>query len=151
MSMASNELIEAVHVVEDKYGSLSKAPENCQELQVCHQIVNDMPHRRSEREMDEIKREIQNLFTAGYARYDIATMVGTSYAMVSRIIRNSNLLPIQKVFEFYADGHLVTVGTYLEIAKVYHDMNPKTLRKLPYKHPDQYRLVKVGERRGFVN
>lgn len=151
MSKLSADLIRAVHLVEEKYGSVRQAPNKCPELQVCHQIVSRMPFRRIDKEKDEIRREIRDLFNAGYTRYEAATMVGVSYNTVSEIIRNSDFSPIQRVYEFYADGHLVTVGTFIEIAKVYHDMNPETLRKLQYGHPERYHFVKVGERHGLVN
>lgn len=151
MSKLSAELIQAVHAVEEKYGSTSKAPYGCPELQACHQIVNRMPNRRINDERKELMREIRDLFNAGYSRYETATMVGMPYYMVCEIIRNSDFSPIQKIYEFYADGHLVTIGTFREIAKVYHDMNPETLRKLQYRHPERFRFIKAGERHGLVN
>lgn len=90
MSKLSAELIQAVHIVEEKYGSTSKAPYGCPELQACHQIVLKMtgnPEGDVRHQVVMIRRLMEKELT----HETIALELGLSLATVNKRIRQIQL------------------------------------------------------------
>lgn len=90
MSKLSAELIQAVHVVEEKYGSTSKAPYGCPELEACHNIVVKMtgsPEGDIRHQVIMIRRLMEKEMT----HEAIALELGMSLGMVDKRIRQIKL------------------------------------------------------------